>query len=103
IHYLITIPDFTDADAPARRLAARPAHLKHAANLQSQGLLLAGGAQLTDDGDKMFGSMFLLDMPSKQAVLDLMRSDPYVTGKVWDLDRMWVQKVKLARLGTLKE
>ncbi|KAI9176030.1 hypothetical protein H9P43_006394 [Blastocladiella emersonii ATCC 22665] len=103
IQYLVRIPDFTDADALTRRMGARPAHLASAAALQEQGILLAGGAQLGGpDCNTMVGSVFILDMPDERALRDLLRADPYVTAKVWDVDRAEVQKIKLARLGTLK-
>jgi uncharacterized protein YciI len=48
MQWLIIARDGTDDDAPERRLAARPAHLQHAAKLQAAGHLIIGGA-LTDE------------------------------------------------------
>ena len=48
MQWLIIARDGKDAEAPARRQAARPAHLENAARLQAKGHLLVGGA-LTDE------------------------------------------------------
>ncbi|KAJ3369618.1 hypothetical protein GGF31_005135 [Allomyces arbusculus] len=101
LHFLVTLPDYTDKDALARRMAARPKHLAHAAELQQQGIVMAGGAILdkpSEDG-KMQGSVMLYNAESLDHVHELLKTDPYVLGRVWDYDNATITPVRIARLG----
>ena len=82
MQFLIIARDGRDQDALKRRLAVRERHLENAARLQADGKLLLGGAILDDDGN-MVGSAAIADFESRQALDDWLRSDPYVTGNVW--------------------
>ncbi|MFO1063936.1 MAG: YciI family protein [Pirellulales bacterium] len=74
--------DGTDADAPARRMAARPSHLSGIAPLFADGRMREGGAILSDDG-RMIGSVCVVEFPDQAAMEEWLQSDPYVTQNVW--------------------
>jgi uncharacterized protein YciI len=82
MQWLIVARDGEDAGAEARRLAARPAHLENAARLQARGHLLLGGA-LVDDAGRMIGSACVAQFATRAELDDWLRTDPYVTGGVW--------------------
>jgi uncharacterized protein YciI len=82
MQFLVIARDGTDDDAPARRQAARPAHLEAIQPLVDAGNVLVGGATLSDDGT-MIGSMLLVDFPDRAELDGWIRRDPYVTGGVW--------------------
>jgi len=80
--FLVIAYDGSDTDAPARRAAARTAHLATAKRLKAAGHFLEGGAIL-DDAGKMVGSMLLMEFPTR-AELEAWRSaDAYTVGGVW--------------------
>ena len=75
--------DAQDSEAPARRAAARPAHLEAAKALHESGTFQYGGALLGRDGG-MIGSMMVLDYPSEEALrAEFLAREPYVTEGVW--------------------
>lgn len=80
--FLIVARDGTDADALARRMAARPAHLDGIKDLVAKGALISGGALLGGDG-KMAGSYALCEFPSRVELDAWLARDPYVTLCVW--------------------
>lgn len=82
MQWLIIARDGQDEDAPRRRLAARPAHLDHAASLQAEGHLLIGGA-LTDDDGSMIGTAAVAQFETRAELDAWLATDPYVTGDVW--------------------
>jgi len=90
--FLVTLYDGTDAEAPARRQAARPAHLEGLTGNVAAGKLVFGGP-VFDEAQKPVGS-FLLANCSNRAELDAMiASDPYTRAKVWQ--RVEVKSVRL--------
>lgn len=82
MQWLIIARDGSDSGALERRLAARPAHLEHAARLQAAGHLLIGGA-LTDDDGNMIGTAAIAQFATRAELDDWLTTDPYVTGDVW--------------------
>lgn len=82
MQWLIVARDGEDPQARERRMAARPAHLENAARLQARGHLLVGGALLDEDGD-MIGSACIAQFETRAELEEWLRTDPYVTGKVW--------------------
>jgi uncharacterized protein len=82
MQWLIIARDGKDAEAPARRRAARPAHLENAARLQAEGHLLVGGA-LTDASGTMIGSAAIAQFATRAELDQWLATDPYVTGGVW--------------------
>ena len=93
--WVIIAYDGTDAGAPARRQAVRPAHLANVAPMVESGALKAGGAILDDNGT-MIGSVTIADMPDRAALDHWLATDPYVTGLVWQ--KIEVQPFRLAVL-----
>ena len=93
MQFLVTAYDGTDADAPQRRSAARPAHLEGAERLRESGNIIVGGAIL-DEQEQMIGSTLCVEFDSREALDDWLQNDPYVTGGVWkDIS---VQPIRLA-------
>ncbi len=82
MQFLVIAKDGTDADAPARRQAARPDHLKLATAMAEEGTLKSGGAILDDDG-AMVGSAAIMEFPDRASLDEWLARDPYVTGGVW--------------------
>ena len=90
--FLVTLYDGTDAEAPARRQAARPAHLEGLTGNVAAGKLVFGGP-VFDEAQKPVGS-FLLANCSNRVELDAMiANDPYTRAKVWQ--RVEVKSVRL--------
>lgn len=85
--YLVVAKDGTDEDAPARRTAARAAHLEKAAQLFEGGQLVSGGALLA--GQQMIGSALLIEAESEDEVRALIERDPYTVGGVWNDYQIW--------------
>jgi uncharacterized protein YciI len=66
-----------------RRLAQRQKHLDRAKLAKEQGLILLGGATMSEKNE-MNGSMLLFDANSREEVDSYIKGDPYVTGQVWE-------------------
>ena len=81
MQWLIIARDGTDERALERRMAARAA-TSPTAKLQASGHLLIGGALVDDDG-KMIGSACVAQFATRAELDDWLRTDPYVTGDVW--------------------
>ncbi|MGE0726023.1 MAG: YciI family protein, partial [Alphaproteobacteria bacterium] len=75
MQFLVIMRDGSDADAPARRQRARPAHLESAAALQAKGHFLIGGALLDDDGG-MIGSAAVVQFESRAELDAWLATDP---------------------------
>lgn len=82
MQFLVIAYDGKDAAAPARRLAAREAHLAGARRRKAEGRTVARGAILDEDG-RMIGSAAIVDYPSRAELNEWLKNDPYVTGGVW--------------------
>ena len=82
MQWLIVARDATDADAPNRRQAARPAHLENAARLQANGHLLVGRAP-ADAAGNTIGWAAIARFATRAELDHWRRTDPYVTGGVW--------------------
>jgi uncharacterized protein YciI len=91
--FLILAHDGSDPEAPARRQAARPAHLEGIGPRVERGEIVAGGAILDDDG-RMVGSAVIADFPSRAELDAWLAADPYVTQGVWQ--RVEVKPYRLA-------
>src|SRR3546814_9217057 len=77
MQFLVTAYDGTDAEAPARRQAARDAHLVGARRMTAEGRFLLGGAIL-DDAGGMIGSACVVAFASRAELDEWLRTDPYV-------------------------
>ncbi len=80
--FIVIGKDATDAEAPARRAAARDAHIKMVEEKHAKGEQLMGAAMLDDDGN-MIGSVMTVDFPSREALDEWLAAEPYVLQKVW--------------------
>ena len=81
-HTVIVAMDGTDAEAPARRAAARPAHIDRVGPMAADGTLALGGAIL-DEAGTMRGSIAVTRHATDEAARAWLAADPYVTGGVW--------------------
>lgn len=70
-------------DALQRRMAVREDHLALGNDMRDRGELLFAVA-LLDEDSKMIGSLYVLDVASRQQVDEWLKSEPYVTGNVWE-------------------
>lgn len=64
------------------RLANRAAHIEYARRNADK--MLVGGPLLSDDGQRMIGSMLVIDLPDRGAADALMANDPYVKAGLFD-------------------
>ena len=81
-YFLVIARDGNDADAPARRKTARPAHLEGIKSMVEKGELLNGGGILNGAGD-MVGSAIFMEYPSRKELDDWLKREPYVVNGVW--------------------
>jgi uncharacterized protein len=82
MQFVITAYDGTDEHALQRRMDAREEHLKSVEKRFKEGNHLYGAA-LLDDNERMIGSMMVVNYPSREAVDEWLKEEPYVTGSVW--------------------
>ncbi len=82
MQFVITAYDGTDEHALQRRMDAREDHLKSVEKRFKEGNHLYGAA-LLDDNERMIGSMMVVNYPSREAVDEWLKEEPYVTGSVW--------------------
>ncbi|MGK2741713.1 YciI family protein [Tepidicaulis sp. LMO-SS28] len=68
-------------DALEKRLANRDAHLKH---WGESGTVKLGGPFTSDDGEKMIGSMLVIDVEDRAAAQKLVDADPYKVNGVFE-------------------
>jgi uncharacterized protein len=80
--YLVIAHDGTDAEAPERRLNARPDHFVTARELKANNNFIIGGAILDDKG-KMTGSMMVVQFETEDDLALWMQREPYINGDVW--------------------
>jgi uncharacterized protein YciI len=98
--FLVTARDGDDPEAPARRQAAREAHLAHIAPMVARGEIVAGGAILDENGT-MRGSAVIVDFADRAALDAWLAADPYVVRGVWQ--RIEVEPFRLAVLTPRRE
>lgn len=82
MQFLVLGYDGDDVDAHARRQAARPAHIVRGDELREAGNLWYAAALHDEDGN-MFGSMYMVDFESREALDEWLGKEPYVEGEVW--------------------
>jgi uncharacterized protein YciI len=82
-HTMILALDGTDAGAPARRQAARPAHLERAREAAESGMVMLGGAVMDPAGERMIGSILVTRHEEDAAARAWLDADPYTEGDVW--------------------
>lgn len=82
MQFLVTGYDGTDEKAMERRMAAREEHMKMVDTMKTKGHHLYAAA-LLDDNEKMIGSVLIVDFPSREALDQWLKVEPYVAGDVW--------------------
>ncbi|HVJ52789.1 MAG TPA: YciI family protein [Aliidongia sp.] len=87
MQFLILGRDGTDAEAPARRAAARraaarPPHLAGVRALKAAGHFVLGGARL-DAAGAMVGTMMIVEFADRAALDAWLPTEPYVAQGVW--------------------
>jgi uncharacterized protein YciI len=82
MQFLVTLYDGTDAEAPARRAATRPAHLAGLKGNVADGKLLFGGP-LFDDAQTTIGSFLVVECADRVELDAIIANDPYTKGNVW--------------------
>lgn len=87
-HTITIARDGTDAQAPARRAAARDAHLARVEPAARDGTLALGGA-LLDTAGGMAGSIAITRHASDRDAEDWWAEDAYTTGGVWRRVERW--------------
>jgi len=90
--FLVTLYDGTDAEAPARRAATRPAHLDGLKDNVASGRLVFGGP-IFDEAQKPIGSFLLAECKDRAELDAIIANDPYTKGNVWQ--RVEVRPVRL--------
>jgi uncharacterized protein YciI len=87
-HTISIARDGTDAEAPARRAAAREAHMARVEAAARDGTLALGGMLLDAKGG-VAGSIAITRHASDRDAEDWWAEDSYVTGGVWHSVQRW--------------
>jgi len=93
LEWICIIHDFPDA--LERRLAVRPKHLENLNAIVAAGTIPFGGVMLSEqpasaDAPLGFkGSVLAVVADTKEQVLEILKKDPYVENKVWDLEKVY--------------
>jgi uncharacterized protein YciI len=90
-YFLIVAHDGTDAEAPARRQANRPAHLEHLEGMIARGEVVSGGPLLNDSGASI-GSTMTVAFEGRAELDAWLAREPYIRTGVW-------QKVDVLPMG----
>ena len=69
-------------DSLELRLANRERHLAYAGSLGDR--IRLAGPMLSDDGETMIGSLFLIEAESREAVLEINAADPYTLAGLFE-------------------
>jgi uncharacterized protein len=97
MQYVVHAYDFTDDEALTRRMAVRPAHFTGVRRLKAAGQFLLSGALLNDTG-RMIGSLMVLDFATDADLQAWLQHEPYITGRVWDRNRIEINPFRPATL-----
>lgn len=83
MEFVVTAHDHRDAGALDRRIAARPQHLEVVGELVKNGHMYCAAA-LLDNAQRMVGSIFICEFPSREELDAWLLADPYVAANVWE-------------------
>jgi len=64
------------------RATNRPAHLEYLGDYADK--IVAGGPTLTEDGEGMSGSVFMIDFPDRAAVEAFLADEPYAKAGLFE-------------------
>lgn len=92
MQFLVTAYDYTGKDGLNRRISAREKHVSFSNELIKKGQMIFGVALLDKNG-KMIGSSCVYEFPTKEDLQNMLKSEPYVTEKVWEKIEIEVCKV----------
>ena len=76
-----------------KRLRVRPRHLENMSRVKGR-VLCAGG--ILDDEGRMAGSVIVLDVPSREQLVEYLASEPYIAEGVWE--KVTVEKMNVVIL-----
>ncbi|KAJ8330273.1 hypothetical protein O5D80_001836 [Batrachochytrium dendrobatidis] len=102
LHYLVYVKDCVDKEAYSRRLAARPKHLADAHEQAERGIIVLGGALMSEktahheSAGRMTGSMLILDVPDLATAHAVVANDVYTRDRVWDPQQTVICEFKCA-------
>ena len=82
--YVVIGYDSTDADAPQRRLGARPDHLNALESAKDAGIVKLAVALQNEAGTASIGSIVLLEVDTDEQVQAYLDAEPYVSRGVWE-------------------
>ncbi|WP_376100033.1 YciI family protein [Roseomonas sp. CCTCC AB2023176] len=82
-HVVLLAGDGADAEAPARRMGARPRHFARVERSAADGMLALGGAFLDAPGGAMVGSLAVTRHGSIGEAQAWWAEDPYLAEGVW--------------------
>lgn len=82
MQFIIIAHDGTDAEAPARRQAARSAHIVLSDEAVKRGEQIMGVALLNDEG-QMCGSAMIVEFENREKLDEWLQKEPYVIHHVW--------------------
>lgn len=82
MQFLIIGRDGTDAEAPARRAASRPAHIEGLNARNAAGEIVKVGALLDDAGNAV-GSAMIGEFADRAAADAYVAGEPYMKAGVW--------------------
>ncbi len=83
MQFILTGRDGKDSEAINRRMAVREMHLASVIKLKSQGNVIWGGAILDDNGT-MIGSVIVYEFESREDLIEMLKTEPYILGGVWE-------------------
>lgn len=81
--FVVIARDGTSAEAPVRRMVARPSHMARIRPCAERGEMVVGVATLDRPEGTMNGSVMVLDLPDEAAVRAWLAEDPYMKTGVW--------------------
>lgn len=88
--YLVIAYDYENA--LDKRMENRPAHVKATQELMKEGKIVSACALLEDE--KMVGSSVLTNFDSEEEFNTWLENEPYVKGKVWNLEEIQIVPAK---------
>jgi len=91
--FVIWAPDYTDPDAPSRRLAVREKHSEGVKHLVAEGFTKIAGPLSDPESGTMNGSLIIAEAESVAAVRAVMERDIYWSNNVWDKEKMEIRLI----------
>jgi uncharacterized protein YciI len=84
MHFVIHAEDRPDASS--LRLANYEAHKAYLAAASQEGpvRIVMSGPLVSDDGQTMRGSLFILEAPDRLSVEEFHRADPFASAGIWE-------------------